>query len=594
MYGETKEMPGRSRKSKMRSADDLERILAGIDGRGYKAYRDIRGSYRLEGMDLHVDHVQGDPFAAPSRLSVTVPVGRAGFPPSLYEGRSRRVALEDLITRVFDRAIRSRVKGRRGTGGSGRVEIDRPGQEIMERTSCFVTGDRVEVRFRVGLPARGRRVLGREAREVLLGEIPLVAGDAMLYRAHDPPSVERHVAVAEDQDSLREMLEESGLVAFIADGSVLPRRSGIDDRPLAPSPGRRVVEFRSPDSMKVSFDLPNAGRVEGMGIEEGITLIVGGGFHGKSTLLRAIERGVYNHIPGDGRELAVTRGDAVKIRAEDGRYVAGVDIRPFIDGLPHGESTESFTSVNASGSTSQAANIIEALEAGSRLLMLDEDTSATNFMIRDARMQGLVASGKEPITPFVDRVGQLGSDMGVSTIIVMGGSGDYFDVADRVVMMDSYVPADVTSRAAEIASERATGREREGSGPFGRVTERVPRGGSFDPSRGRRQVKIDAKGLRRILFGRLEIDLEALEQLVDVSQTRALGSLINYCAGIFSGGDATLAEAVWKAFEDIGERGMDAVLGGKRGDFALPRAYELAAAINRMRTLEVDQRTGGT
>jgi predicted ABC-class ATPase len=324
-----------------------------------------------------------------------------------------------------------------------------------------------------------------------------------------------------------------------------------------------------------------------MGIPEGITLIVGGGFHGKSTLLRALERGVYNHIPGDGRELVSTRHDAVKIRSEDGRSIVGVDIRPFINNLPFGTATASFTSANASGSTSQAANIMEALEVGCRLLLIDEDTSATNFMIRDERMQALVEKGKEPITPFLDKVGSLHDDLGVSTVLVMGGSGDYFDAAGRIVMMDSYSPVDVTGRAAEIVSGSGTRRRPEGGTSFGIVTPRVPLPGSFDPSRGRREVKIDAKGLRSILFGRLSIDLSAVEQIVSVSQTRAIGDIIHYYARRYAERAFPLREGLERVLEDLGREGMDLLSPFREGDYAMPRIFEIAAAVNRMRSLTV-------
>lgn len=568
----------------------LRAILQRIDGRGYKAYKDIRGRYLFGDYELSIDHVQGDPFAAPSRVRILLPACEARFPETAYANRSRRIALEDYLTRTFADAIRAYVSGRRGSGKSGAVLIDEPYQEILERTSCFVNCGDVEVRFRVGLPAAGRRVLGREAETILFDEIPRVARDSLRYGNLDADRLTRHIDANEDQDALREILSAKGLVGFIADGAVLPRRSGVDDRSLAGQRGVRVVPFTSPGSMRVTVTLPHAGSVSGMGIPEGVTLIVGGGFHGKSTLLRALERGVYNHIPGDGRELVVTRSDAVKIRSEDGRSIAGVDIRPFINNLPFGTDTAFFTTANASGSTSQAANIIEALEVGCRFLLIDEDTSATNFMIRDERMQALVEKGKEPITPFLDKVGLLHRDLGVSTILVMGGSGDYFDTADRVVMMDTYRPIDVTDRVAAIVSKDETKRKREGGESFGAVTPRVPLRESFDPSRGRREVKIDAKGLKAILFGRQAIDLSAVEQLVNISQTRAIGDIMHYYSQRYAGRELPLREGLGRVLEDLESGGMDILSPFKEGDYAMPRIYEIASAVNRMRPLRIRKR----
>lgn len=579
-----------ARKEMIRTVERLRRLLRRIDGRGYKAYKDIKGRYDFDDFTLCIDHVQGDPFAAPSRVRVLVPPPVARFPANTYSNRPRRTALEDYLTRAFAASVRAHVSGRRGSGKSGAVSIDGPYQEILERTSCAVEDGGIEVRFRVGLPAAGRRVLGREAETILFDEIPRVVRESLRHESLDADRLGRHLDVNEDQETLRNMLDALGLVAFVADDAVLPRRSGVDDRSLAGRRDARVVPFAAPESMRVTVTLPHAGPVTGMGIPEGITLIVGGGFHGKSTLLRALERGVYNHIPGDGREHVVTRSDAVKIRSEDGRSIAGVDIRPFINNLPFGTDTASFTTANASGSTSQAANIIEALEVGCRLLLIDEDTSATNFMIRDERMQALVEKGKEPITPFLDTVGLLHRDLGISTILVMGGSGDYFDAADRVLMMDSYRPIDVTGEVARIVSRNRTNRRAEGGDSFGAVTPRVPLRKSFDASRGRREVKIDAKGLRSILFGTQAIDLSAVEQLVSISQTRAIGDIIHYYAGRYAGRELPLREGLGRVLKDLEEGGMDILSRFREGDYAMPRIFEIAAAINRMRSLRIGKR----
>ena len=557
--------------------------MARIDGRGYKAYKDIKGGYRFEAFELFIDHVQGDPFAAPSRVRARVPLDRAGFPPSLYNSGIRKIAFGDYIARQFRRALGVVVKGQRGMGKSGLIDIDSGGQEILERNAVVLDEPWLEARFVVGLPAMGRTILGREAMDIFFREIPLLVDKALFYRSHDAPGVKDHVDAAEDQEYLRGMLPDKGLVAFIGDGAILPRRSGVDDRPLE----RTAVPFQYPRELAVEFELPNRGRVVGMGIPEGVTLIVGGGFHGKSTLLNAIERGIYNHIPGDGRELVATHPGAVKIRAEDGRNIEKVNISPFINNLPLGRDTVRFSTENASGSTSQAANIMEFLEVEAKVLLIDEDTSATNFMVRDERMQELVAKEKEPITPFVDKVQKLYRDFKVSTILVMGGSGDYFDVADTVIMMDGYRPRCMTQAAKEIAGRHVTKRIDEGGTTFGDVTPRRPRIESFDPSRGRKEVKIDAKGLRTILYGRTTIDLSYLEQLVDRSQTRSIGLFIHYYAQHYIHRGLPLREGLERCFQDLEERGLDMLLPYRVGNLARPRIYEVAGATNRMRTLRI-------
>ena len=556
----------------------LEGILSRIDGKGYKAYKDLAGTYRIRNFTLFIDYVQGDPFASPSRIRIRVDQKTAGFPNELFDGRSRRIGFEDFITRAAASAIRESAKGNRGTGKSGLMAIQSCGQEMLERTSVVINKDFIEARLTIGLPAAGRRVLARQAREMLLAELPRVVDRSLLYSAVDREKLKRHVEMMEDQDFLRGKLDDMDIVCFIANGSVLPRESGISQRPMRDG----AIPFVSPSSMKVEIELPNRGTVRGMGIKGGVTLIVGGGYHGKSTLLRAVERGVYNHIPGDGRELVVTCADAVKIRAEDGRNVEKVNISPFINNLPNGDDTVEFSTQNASGSTSQAANIIEALELGAGALLLDEDTSATNFMIRDGRMQELVAKDKEPITPFIDRIRQLYSERGVSTVLVVGGSGDYFEVADSVVMMDNYRPLDVTDRAREIAAANRAARHKENAGSFGGMTERKPMpAGRMDD----RRFKVKVKGMDTILYGREAIDLAFVEQLVDFGQTNAIAEILKYMQR-YVDGKRPLKSVLDKVLEDIQNEGIDVVspFRGHPGELALPRIFEMGAAVNRLRS----------
>jgi len=574
----------------MATKEDLKRILARIDSRGYRAYKDLEGTYDFTHFLLFIDHVQGDPFAAPSRARVQVHQKRAKFPPDLFHGKIRSIALQDYLTRRFASAIQAIAKGNRGIGGSGRISVATPGQEVLERTSCFVGPEQVELRFTLGLPAAGRTVLGQEAEEMLLGEIPGIVERSLIYENLQPQLLRAHVDVVEDQEHIRELLGINKWVCFVANGSLLPRRSGIDDRPLQQKEGvlkEESVLFQSPPELEAEVETLHKGKVKGLAIPEGVTLIVGGGFHGKSTLLNAIQKGVCAHIPGDGREYVVSHPAAVKVRAEDGRAVEGVDISPFISNLPLRKDTVQFSTDNASGSTSQAANIMEALEAGAKVLLMDEDTSASNFMIRDQRMQALVSKDKEPITPFIDKVRQLYRDYGVSTVLVMGGSGDYFEVADSVIMMDSYVPRDVTRRVREIVEKHPGQRMAEGGENFGEVPSRIPLPESFDPQRGKREVKIDVKGLKTILYGRTAIDLSQVAQVIDESQTRAIGDLIYFCATRYFNGSVSLAEGLRKAMDEMGEKGLDILSPFKRGDYALPRFLEVSAAINRMRTLRV-------
>ena len=558
----------------------LNELLEQIDRRGYKAYKRLQGDYHFPDYALRIDHVQGDPFADPSRCRVFIEADTLGLDAGLYANPVRRIALEDYLGRVFARALQACVKGDRGSGRSGEMVIARYGQQVLRRNAVLVERGAAQIRFRLALPADGRSVNARQARAMLFEELPQVVRALLHTLQRDPAAARKHVDSVEDQDHLRGQLEKHGLVAFIADGAILPRRSGIDDRPL-----EEAVAFHAPDSLAIELERLHAGPLRGLGIRQGITLIVGGGYHGKSTLLHALERGVYDHIPGDGRECVVTDPGAFKIRSEDGRAITGVDISPFIGNLPQDKDTRRFSSQNASGSTSQAANIIEALATGVRTLLIDEDTSATNFMIRDRRMQALVAKDKEPITPLVQRVRALYDDYGVSTVLVMGGSGDYFGVAQTVIMMDNYLPRDVTAEAHELALDTVA----EEAGPMQiRPHSRVPRAECLNSEVRPGKEKIQAFETRALRYGKQEIDLSRVEQLVDSAQLRAIAYLIRYYARDIKTQEPDLVAGLTKALAAVEREGLDRITPYIVGNLALPRLQELVATVNRMRELTLE------
>jgi len=587
--------------------NDLARTLHRLDRQPYPAYKDLRGRYDFGAFTLSLDHIQGDPFAAPSRLSVHIRHEDSRLPSGLFDHRSRRTGVENCLARGFSAACR-RSASHLGSGKSGLLNIDTPGQEVLRRSCCEITDNLTIVRFVAGLPASGRRILGRAAAELLTETVPAVVDKALQYENLDAGALRRAADTNEDADHLRAQLPAAGLVAFVADGAILPRVSGADDHPLADA-----IPFRSPPSLRATFTLPHAGEVSGMGVPEGVTLIVGGGYHGKSTLLNALERGVYNHRPGDGRELVATRRDAAKVRAEDGRSVVKVNLSPFINNLPGGKDTAAFTTTNASGSTSQAANIVEALEAGSRCLLLDEDISATNFLIRDRRMAELIASDKEPITPFVRQVRALYHEHGISTVLVLGGSGDYFDPAGLVIAMDNYLPRDVTEAAKEIAARSpAPDPDAAALPPLDQLESflhRIPdpasispfrqappyRGSKPDGARGRGPGRerrpprktVKSHGTRALTFGTDEIDLSLVPQLVDDSQVRAIGLALAYALEHTLDGRRPLREALETVTNLIDADGLGALDSRLPGDLAEFRLHEFAATLNRLRSLRV-------
>ena len=564
----------------MKSSVELKNELFKIDGKGYKAYKVLEGKYDFKKYVLSIDHVQGDPFASPSRVRIIIDNKIAQIPEELFDNKNKEIAVCDFLTRLFSKNIRNQSEKIFGSGKSGLIEISRCPQEILERTAIIRNKSFFEARFYVGFPARGRSVLARELEKIIFNIIPNIVESTFIYENIDKLALINRVKLMEDQCFIRENLKEKGLVAFVANESILPRESGVSARPL-----RNGKKFISPQALEVEFDTPNRGKIKGMGIPKGITLIIGGGYHGKSTLLKALELGIYNHIEGDGREFVITDESALKVRAEDGRAITSTDISLFINNLPNGKDTVKFNTENASGSTSQAANIIEAIESKSKVLLIDEDTSATNFMIRDDIMQQLVVKEKEPITPFIDVAKSLYKRLGISTILVAGSCGDFFDIADLVIQMDCYEPYEVTTKAKELSRGKISLRDDlDIHIDFGRVLVK----GSI--SEGPKGIKIKNLGKDGLSINKENIDLKSVEQIVDSEQINTIGMTIKFIEDKYSGKDLTVERIVDEIEKDLTKSliGIDNIKGGN-GSLAMPRKQEILCAINRLRTLKIKE-----
>lgn len=567
----------------MKTAEELRSALRAVDHRSYPAYKSLAGSWFFETYTLNIEHVQGDPFAAPSQISVTLDRKTAGFPAGCWEAPWNRTALEDYLLRRFARQAGRFSRQAKGSGKSGVLAVTAPGQEVLERTDCQVRAGAVTLCFEVGFPANGRTINARELEKILFEFLPVCVEQGLLYASAPKGEVTQVIALAEDQHFIREELERLELAAFVADGSILPRESGVSDRPM-----KDAVPFQSPKELAVTLELPHRGTVRGMGISRGITLIAGGGYHGKSTLLKALERGVYDHIAGDGREYVITDASAVKIRAEDGRKVTDTDISLFINHLPSGRDTTRFSTLDASGSTSQAANIAESLEAGGRVLLMDEDTSATNFMVRDELMQAVIAREQEPITPFLERAMDLWQKAGVSLILVVGSCGAYFHIADKVVQMDAYQARDITDQAkAALAGRPVPSLTAPGFHlPAGnRVIDlsgdsqirKNYRGDGYRQER----LKVKCFGKTAFSVGNRELDLRYVEQLTDAGQTRALAYMVRYAREHLAG--QTVEAVVAALIKLMKEKGLGAVCGGGvvPAGLTMPRLQEIFACFDR-------------
>ena len=570
---------------------NLASTLHNLDGRSYGNLKQIRGRYTFGPVSVFIDRVQADPFASPSKVRVRVDRADAKFPLDLTTDRADRIASSDYLLRAGNEVL-AKLDQRA-------LILGHPGQEILERTNILIDDAGFEARLLVNLPARGRRILGHQAADILTRDLPEFAERLFLFdRWSDAPAgrggntpapsakgLADHVQLHRDQLELRSHLGEAGLIGFVGNGAILPRKSGDSDLPMKSSD---AVVFTSPPELEHTVELSSGRTVTGMGIPRGVTVIVGGGYHGKSTILRALERGVYPHIAGDGREWVISDPTATSIRAEDGRAVTGDDISAFINNLPSGSDTRFFSTTNASGSTSQAANLVEAIEAGANTLLIDEDTSATNFMIRDERMRALIPAEREPITPFVSRVRPLLTERGVSTVLVAGGSSAFFEVADLVIALDAYVPADVTARARELVGveDGAEPSVEASEAVFAAAPARVPTAGALRPSSKTKSAK--AKGLDTVQFGRSFIDLAALSQLIDGQQTGAIAEALEYLAEIFDG-KTSITEALAEIDAMLDAQGIDGITGHRAhpGHLARPRTQEIAAALNRFRGLRL-------
>lgn len=566
----------------MKQSEDLRQLLNKIDHRGYPAYKETKGSWNFRKFILNIEHVQGDPFAAPSSLSVEVPGKVAGFLTGLYEKKCRRIALQDYLIREFYKECGKYSFKAKGSGKSGLISVTKCGQEILERSACSILPENgtVILRFEVGFPANGRTINAKELIKIFFDFLPQCVENALVYKNLDAKKIDEFVKLAEDFEFIQEHLEDKGLVAFVANGSLLPRESGVSENPM-----KGGIVFKSPDTMEVSFDLPGAGKITGMGIQKGVTLIVGGGYHGKSTLLKALETGVYPHIPGDGREYVATAKDAMKIRAEDGRCIHKGNISLFINDLPNGKDTTAFDTEDASGSTSQAANVVEAMGADTSLFLIDEDTSATNFMVRDELMQRVICRDMEPITPFIERVQGLYDDLGISTILVAGSSGAYFHVADKILQMDRYFPVDITKKAKAAAATETPVQCSETS------VKKVLDCRKISPNKElkeRGRIKIKTLGKDGIMIGRETVDLRYVEQLQDEEQLTMLAQILRYLEDFVFDGKKTMPEIIEKLYADLEEKSFGTVMGRQiPGNLAMPRKQEIYACLNRYRKMRV-------
>ena len=392
----------------------------------------------------------------------------------------------------------------------------------------------------------------------------------------DIEGLKKATELAKKQSAIREWLKSSDYCAFVANGSILPRAKGTD------LPMLDAIPFRSTPNDEIEIC-----GVRGMGIKKGVTVITGGGYSGKSTLLDTISAGIYDHAFGDGRELCITDESAVTISAEDGRSVKHVNISPFIKWLPGGDTSD-FSTDHASGSTSQAANIMEAVDCNAKLLLIDEDRSATNFMIRDRMMKELIE--KEPITPFTDRVNELHKTHGVSTILVIGGSGEYLSVADKIYMMEDYLIHDVTEKSKNICNSYNVTSVLPSSANWQQCrTLYSDRFSSYPEGSGTEKLEVSDMGF--VIIGDEKIDVRGLHDIVSTRQLDTLGFMLRYLEVSNNDRKIDIERKINDLYARIDKEGIDFLYSSFfttcERFLDLPRKQDLMALINRMRKINM-------
>lgn len=561
----------------MQTQLDLQNELKKINRKPYPAYKGLKGKYQFEKYTLSIDHVQGDPFASPSSLHVRLNGKQSKIPERYVDNEDKRTAFSDFCLRSFGKEVDKYSFRAHGSGKSGFIGVSQCGQQVLKRSSCKIEDDSsVLLRFEVGFPANGRTINSMELMKILFDFLPDIVENSLVFTNMNENEVKETLDLYEDQSALYDICKENGWVAFVADGSVLPRKSGVSDKPM-----KNAKMFISPESMRETVTLPHKGDISGMAVKKGITLIVGGGYHGKSTLLNAMETGVYHHIKDDGREYIAADETAFKVRAEDGRAISGTDISMFISDLPNGKDTKQFWTEDASGSTSQAANVAEALMTQSKLLLMDEDTSATNFMVRDALMARVIAKEKEPITPFLTRARSLYEDYGVSTILVAGSSGAYFSVADKVIQMDCYQAFDITNKVREICPVEVSPYEKTLISKGGRILSIKP----LERKKG--QLKAKQYSKETFSIGKETVEIRGLEQIMDYEQTATLAYLLKYILEQMEKEKKNVSleeqmERIWKLYKS---KGIEAFCNSDNlpSSFAEVRKQDFYACVNRYR-----------
>ena len=556
----------------------LYQKIRAFDGKNYGLYRSLEGkSWDFGDFSLDFLHVQGDPFAPASRILVTAPLKVLGFGSEWSGTFERKLAISDFLLRRLAKSVKEKYPDKNGAR-----EIDEPGPEVLVRNALWVDNGELRACLQVRLPGEGRKIQAELAAEILTMVLPDLLSASLYCTPQILQGLEQHYAVLERRRLILEELPKRGLVAFVPDGAVLPRASGLSQDPL-----QGAVPFAAPDELAVTLDVGGES-IRGMGIPKGVTVITGGAYHGKSTLLQALVRSVYPHVPGDGREGIVIDESAMRVGVEDGRYVRETDISPMVRDLPGGVSTKSFSTAGASGSTSEAANLMESMEMGCKTFLIDEDSSAVNFLIRDRRVRDLLGDDREPLIPLTDRIRQF-AESGYSFILVAGACGDFLSLADNIVVMAEYKAECVQQPAVTLEArvpEPAEGADRvqglQSAAPtrsFAGYTK-ILQAKVRPASAVERQVKVKLNGDTALQVGQLVADVSRAGLLVDRQQRVGAGYLLLNL--LQNAEDVPVCELAEKLCEKIRNVGFRNLPQGMSRYMSLPRPVDIVATLLRM------------
>lgn len=545
----------------MKAHFELKSLIQNIGEKTPKFYKSIEGSYLFNSFILFIDYVHEKPNDPTGLFRIKIDQENAQFPKNTFSNRRREIALRDFLSRTFYHAVTE-------FSSDEFISFEYPGQEIIERTSVFVDSSFVEVRFNVTLRSDQGTPGSDDLEDFLFVQLPQIVDSSLIFGHIDKEALYKHIETSEDADFLRNELENLRLIAFIAEDSMLPRFPENSQLPLNES-----IPFRSPYNLKMDVELPNKGQISGMGIPRGITYITGDKHQGKSSLLNAIQMGIYNHIPGDGREFVVSNPNSVKVRSEEGRSVNNVDISAFLPAL---EDANSYSTDFADNITSEAANIIESIEIGADVLLLDEDTSAPGFLFNNQEKFDIHSQEGVSLIPYLNKVKSLFREYMISTILVTEDPKGSYQAADFVIRMKD-------KKAHDITSEVQEGEESESNGGFGFIHERIP---FFEHDT---NMKNSDTGSLENIACLPEDYMNLVEQIVSVSQLKSIEKAVEYSMK-YMDGKRTLRQVTSLLMLDIGRAGLDILGSNLSGSFTEFRKIELVSVLNRLKSLKVIQK----